>query len=551
MLIEALRVSGALTPSLCWLLAGYYLLTPLSAFADAAAWLLLIRLVAGGGAAADSPALVQRLISWLSLSSDGLLRAVVAFFLAKAALLVLLTALETRLGNHVRRSLQRACLRRLISGRWEDLRNEQTGRWIGIIIEESAYVTKVVTLTANVLYTALTAAVLIALAFAVEPRLTLTLGLAAVPAWLLLRALYRLQNVISTRQKDARQSFTADLTETLSALFQVKAAGEHESARVRGLRRQEEIFRLETHLGYTLGVLTAFNPLAFGLLLLSFGLLSGWNAAALASGLATFGSVGVLGFRAASQVSMLVGAVGNLTRLSGSIEPIHRLVTLPQEREREPLPEPLAAIRLESVTYGYEGRALILERSAELRKGRLVLITGASGSGKTTLVNLIAGLLTPRAGRILYVGASGAEHDAAVRRARLGYVPQEVHVFSGSIRENVDPLGLRSDDEVWTSLRQAGAESFVRAKGGLDAEVAEGGRSLSGGERRRIGIARALVSEPDGLILDEITNGLDSNSKTGLMTTVTTLSRDHLVLAISHDLPAFAGAEPVRLELTA
>ena len=546
---DSLRASGALTPRLWGLLAAYYLLTPLSAFADAAAWLLLIRLFAAQ-ASTEAPGVVERVIAALRLPTGGLLASVVGLFLLKAALLVALSALETRVGIHVRRRIQQTCLARLIGGRWEDLRGEQVGRWIGVIIEESFYFTKIVTTAANILYTGLTAALLVALALAIEPKLTLILGLAAVPAWLLLRFLYKIQNRISTRQTEARQRFIGDMTETLSSLFQVKASGEHDSARARGLRRQDEIFRREVQFGYTQGLLTAFNPLTLGCVLLAYGLASAWDTASLSGGMAVFGSVGVLGFRAASQLNLLVGSLGNLSRISGSIEPIHRLVTLRQENSRVPLPEPLVAIRLDAVSYSYGSRRLIEERSARIEKGRLFLITGPSGSGKTTLVNLVVGLNAPASGRILYVGGSGTEYDCGTHRARLGYVPQEVHVFSGTIRDNLDPLATKDDAALWRCLEQSGADGFIRTLGGLEAEVSESGRSLSGGERRRLGIARALLNEPDGLILDEITNGLDEEAKAGLMATVSDLSRRRLVLAISHDRPAFAAAEPTCLELT-
>jgi ABC-type multidrug transport system fused ATPase/permease subunit len=546
-----LRSSGTLSSRFWLLVGGYYLLTPLNAFIDGAAWLLLIRLFAVAGPAAPAPAFVERLLSALRVSEDGLLGAVTAFFFAKALFALLLTALETRIAVHIRRSVQKAGLARIIGGRWQDLRGEAVGRWVGALTEESALFTKLLTSALNALYTSLTAGLLGLMALAVEPRLTLTLALVGVPAWLSLKLLYAAQTRLSMRQTEARQAFTADLTETLTALFQVKVSGEGPSALARGLRRQDEIMRREVQLGYTFGVLNSVNPLMLGVVLLAYGLYANWDAASLASGMATFGSVGILGFRAASQLSVLVGSLGNLTRISGSVEPIRRLLFLEQDAQRKPLPEPMSAIRLDGVSYSYGARRVISGRSARVEKGRLFLLTGPSGSGKTTLVNLIAGLHPPDTGAVLYAGASGTEYAATEYRPSLGYVPQEVHVFSGSIRENLDPLGSRDDAALWRALEQAGAAGFVKERGGLEATVTESGRSLSGGERRRVGIARALLSEPDGLILDEITNGLDEEAKAGLMRTVAELSRSRLVLAISHDRPAFDAASPVCLELSA
>jgi ATP-binding cassette, subfamily B, bacterial IrtB/YbtQ len=515
------------------LLAAYYLLTPFGAFLDGLAWLQLVRLVA-----ADAAPPAGMIGPWLDAFGPPMPGLVGALFLLKAALAGALILIETALSTVIRRRVQSSCLERLVFGRWDALRGQQVGRWIGALTEEIPLLTRYVTSFFNGVYQLVYAVLLSATAAAVAPTLALGLAAIAVPAWLALKAVYSLQSRLARSQAAARQGLSADLTESLSGLFQAKASGETENLLKRALRRQDEVFRRETQIGGTLALLAAINPLAMGGALLA---LAAWGGDA---GAASFGGVGVLAFRAGTAVNALVATLGTLTRMVGSIAPLDAIASVPPEPPRRPLGERLASARLEAVSYRHGGRTVLAGASLVVEPGRLLLVTGPSGAGKTTLVNLLAGLYAPAEGKVLYRVASGADHDASARRARVAYVAQDVHLFSGTVRENLDPEGRLGEDALWSALERAGAASFVRARGGLKAELAEAGRSLSGGERRRLAVARALAHEADLLALDEVTNGLDEASKAALVSSIAALAREMPVVAVTHDAAAFAPAEP-------
>lgn len=540
---EILDSCGVMTPRMWTLLAGYYLLTPVSAIVDGSSWLLLVRVFAAQmPPSALGP--LDRFLAFLHVPVAGerLLAAVIFLFLGKAVLIVTLAHIETRLTALTRRRIQEACFARLLDGRWEELRSGRVGRWAGALTEEAAIFTKLLLSGVTAAYAFITFVLLALMALAAAPRLSLLLAAFGFPVWLILKFLYRLQASISSRQAQARQGFSSDLTEILSGLFQVKASGDCAPALKRGLRRQDEIQETEFQLGWTIGILTAINPLLLSLMLAVYALRSRWQGLYWTADIASFGSVGVLMFRASSQLNILVAGLGNLSRLAGSVEPIHRLVVIPREAPRLPLPAKLDRIVLENASYAYDGRAVLTGVSLDIRPGRVLLVTGPSGAGKTTLVNLIAGLCPPSSGAVKY-GASGREYPASEYRPRLGYVPQDVHLVSGSLRENLDPLRILGEDALWRALRSAEADAFAKTRGGLDSLIEEAGRSLSGGEKRRLSIARVLAYEPEGLILDEITNGLDDASKASILRMISALARDRIMVAISHDLAAFAGVD--------
>lgn len=529
----ALKKCGLPDGRMWVLLAAYYLLTPIGAALDGFAWLMLVGLIAAQ--AVPQAGMLEPLLPALGRPTPAL---VGSLFLAKAVLASGLILIETSLSVHIRRRVQAACLHGLVFGRWDALSGQHVGRWSGALTEESAIMTKLIASFFNAVYCLLSAILLSLMAAAVAPVLAVGLAAVALPAWLVLKAVYGLQTRLSRRQAEARQDLAADLTESLSGLFQAKASGEGESLAARALRRQGEVFRRELQLGGTLSLLTSFNPLLIGVALLA---LAAWGGDVAA---ASLGGVGILASRAASQVNMLVASLGNLTRLAGSVKPIDDLLSVPAEAAREPLGERLASARLDAVSYSHDGRRVLDKASLFVEPGRLLLVTGPSGAGKTTLINLLAGLYAAEEGKVVYRGASGVEHDAGSRRARVAYVAQEVHLFSGSVRDNLDLDRRRDDDALWRSLERAGAAAFVRARGGLESELAEAGRSLSGGERRRLAVARALAQEADLLALDEVTNGLDEASKAALVASIADLAREMPVVAVTHDAAAFASAAP-------
>ena len=164
-----------------------------------------------------------------------------------------------------------------------------------------------------------------------------------------------------------------------------------------------------------------------------------------------------------------------------------------------------------SLRYRGAGEETLEHVSFRVKKGDTIGIIGGTGSGKSSLVNLIPGFYPATAGRILLEGKNICEYDEAELRNRMGIVPQKAVLFQGTIRSNL--LWGKSDateKEMWRALELAQAKEIVEGKDGqLDAEVAQNGRNFSGGQRQRLTIARALIRQPEFLILDDSASALD------------------------------------------
>lgn len=187
--------------------------------------------------------------------------------------------------------------------------------------------------------------------------------------------------------------------------------------------------------------------------------------------------------------------------------------------------------------------------SFDAEVGETIAFVGPSGSGKTTLVKLLVGLYKPLSGQIRYNDIPGADVNLDELREQIGFVTQDTQLFAGTIRENLRFVAPNATDaECLTALRQAAADSLLaRAPQGLDTVIGEGGVKVSGGEKQRLSIARALLRKPTLLVFDEATSALDSLTEEEIGRTVRELSgsRRHITILIAHRLSTILHADRI------
>jgi ATP-binding cassette subfamily B protein len=184
----------------------------------------------------------------------------------------------------------------------------------------------------------------------------------------------------------------------------------------------------------------------------------------------------------------------------------------------------------------------------DIKQGETVAFVGPSGSGKTTLVKLLVGLYTPAQGKVLYNDIDSTEIDLLDLRKQLGFVTQDAQLFSGTIRENL--LFVRpsaTDADLYDALKRASCEKLLqRAEDGLNTTIGEGGIKVSGGEKQRLSIARAILRNPNLLIFDEATSALDSITEEEINTTIRNISdKNRITVLIAHRLSTVMHADKI------
>lgn len=213
----------------------------------------------------------------------------------------------------------------------------------------------------------------------------------------------------------------------------------------------------------------------------------------------------------------------------------------------------LKTLAFDKVSFKHQSASLhaLNDISFTVEMGETVAFVGPSGSGKSTLVKLLIGLYAPQSGRILYNGSSREHVDLEHMRERIGFVTQDTQLFSGTIKENllfVNPGA--TDEECLEVLKMAACQSLlVRADKGLLTLIGEGGVKVSGGEKQRLSIARALLRRPNLLVFDEATSSLDSLTEEEISETIRDVSmrKDLITILIAHRLSTVMHADRIHV----
>jgi ATP-binding cassette subfamily B protein len=208
-----------------------------------------------------------------------------------------------------------------------------------------------------------------------------------------------------------------------------------------------------------------------------------------------------------------------------------------------------AEVEFRNVTFQYPGAAapVLTDISLRVGPGTTTAIVGSTGAGKSTLISLVPRLFDATAGAVCVDGVDVRDLDPALLWHRIGLIPQKAYLFTGTVASNLrygDPDA--TDEELWEALAVAQARDFVSAMpGGLDAPIAQGGTNVSGGQRQRLAIARAIVRRPEVYLFDESFSALDLGTDARLRAALRPVTRDAAVVIVASRVSTIASADQI------
>jgi ATP-binding cassette, subfamily B, bacterial len=433
--------------------------------------------------------------------------------------------------------------------------DQRSGETLGRLQKVRADVEKLIGIAVNTLFTTLVGVIFVMVyAFTVNwiiaPVFLLTIPVLGILSSVLSRRIKKIQKVIVAETT----ALAGATTESLRNIELVKSLG---------LARQEidrlnattgKILRLELKKVRSLRLLsfiqgTAVNALRTSILFLMLYLIYSRQIS-----IGQFFSLWIYSFFIFGPLQELGTVINTYRETEASLDVFQAILATPVEaKPASPVPlGELGSLAFEDVGFTHQSASApaLSGVSFEADRGETLAFVGPSGSGKTTLVKLLVGLYTPKSGRILYNGKPGTELDLDELRAQIGFVTQDTQLFSGSIRENllfVNPAA--TDADCLEVLRKASCDSLLaRADRGLDTVIGEGGVKVSGGEKQRLSIARALLRRPRLLVFDEATSSLDSLTEEEITETIREVASSQVItILIAHRLSTILHADTIHV----
>ena len=434
--------------------------------------------------------------------------------------------------------------------------DQRSGETLGKLQKVRADVEKLIGIAVNTLFTTLVGVLFVMVyAFSVHwiiaPVFFLTVPLLGILSSVLSKRIKKIQKVIVAETT----ALAGSTTESLRNIELVKSLGlaGQEIGRLNSITGK--ILRLELRKVRSLRLLsfiqgTLVNALRTSILFLMLYLIFSRQIT-----VGQFFSLFIYSFFIFGPLQELGTVINTYRETEASLDNFQSILSIPTEKKpANPLPlGKLDSLAFEDVSFTHQTASVPALSGVSFRAGRgeTLAFVGPSGSGKTTLVKLLVGLYPPQSGRVLYNGNPGTELDLEELRAQLGFVTQDTQLFSGSIRENllfVNPTA--TDDECLEVLKKAACDSLLaRADRGLDTVIGEGGVKVSGGEKQRLSIARALLRRPRLLVFDEATSALDSLTEEEITETIRAVatSQEGITILIAHRLSTVLHADRIHV----
>jgi len=432
--------------------------------------------------------------------------------------------------------------------------DQRSGETLGKLQKVRSDVEKFISMSINLLFTTLVGVVFVivyslTVHWIIVPAFLLTVPLLGSLSWALSGRIKTIQKVIVAETT----ALAGSTTESLRNIELVKSLGLADQEVVRLNATTEKILKLELKkvkyirsLSFIQG--TSVNFLRTCILFLMLYLIFTQKIT-----VGQFFSLLFYSFFIFGPMQELGNIINVYRETEVSLGNFRKILETPKDpKPANPVPlEDIEHLEFDAVGFKHQSATTpaLSDISFSVKRGETIAFVGPSGAGKTTLVKLLVGLYPPRTGRILYNGFESTQVDLDRLRERIGFVTQDAQLFSGTIRENLKFVNPHATDEQCLDvLHKAAAHTLLaRADKGLDTIIGEGGVKVSGGEKQRLSIARALLREPHLLVFDEATSSLDSLTEEEISRTMRDVanSRDVITILIAHRLSTVMHADRI------
>lgn len=327
----------------------------------------------------------------------------------------------------------------------------------------------------------------------------------------------------------------------------IRAMGMIEAVSARWHKLNARVIRLQTSASKRVGLLHSVSKsLRIGLQVTIYAL-GAYLAITHQSSAGIMIASSIIMGRALSPIDQAMASYKQSLEARAAYRRIRTTLAARQEKEKMALPAPQGEVSAENIRFVMGNTPILQDVSLHLRAGTALAVIGPSGSGKSTLCRLLLGLWPLTDGVIRLDGADVASWDLERLGAFLGYLPQDVDLFAGTVAENIARMGKADPEDVLRAARLAGAHDMIlRLPAGYDTPIGDFGQGLSGGQRQRIGLARALYGDPRVIILDEPNSNLDEEGETQLMQCLHRLRREgRTVILVAHKPSILAAVDEI------
>jgi len=464
--------------------------------------------------------------------------AIIVFYVFRAFYSVIHTYLNNRYSMAITKVFSKKILNILLSIQYKLFVQKNSGNFIAVINNESRNLGNLFVQILQMSTELFTILLIYIVLIAVNWQMTLILtGILIVMVFIFLQFLVSKNKILGSKTVESNRKTVRILVETFGNYKYIKLKG-NKNEIIKNFEKAIHEYAKSHVTSLTLNALPKSILESFGFSILIgiiIFIIMRYNNAAMVIPVISMYALAL--YRILPSIHRLIGNINNIAFKHRSLDLVAENLNMPVETDSAEYIDFNSTICIKNISFNYASGGEVLSNiNLNINKGEKIAFTGESGGGKSTLIDLIIGIHRPVAGDILIDNIPLSDKNIHSWRKRIGYIPQNIYLFDGTVADNVSFGSEKNEEKLITALKKANIWDFLQTKEGLNTKVGEGGIQLSGGQQQRIGIARALYDDPEIIVLDEATSSLDNDTEQKIMDEIYTASTYKTLIIIAHRL---------------